>query len=123
MINGIAIPENLLGSELFGYEGDSFTGTRREGKDGLIELAHQGTLFLDESGKLPLSIQSHLLRVLQEYEIMRIGGKDIIPVDMRIICVTNKTLERMAFDGSFRCDLYYRLNVLPLTIPPFCLIR
>lgn len=117
-INCAAIPENLLESELFGYEGGSFTGARREGKEGLIELAHQGTLFLDEIGELPLSIQSRLLRVLQEYEIMRIGGKDIIPVDVRIIGATNKSLESMASEGSFRSDLYYRLNVLPLTIPP-----
>jgi transcriptional regulator with PAS, ATPase and Fis domain len=117
-INCAAIPENLLESELFGYEGGSFTGARREGKEGLIELAHQGTLFLDEIGELPLPIQSRLLRVLQEYEIMRVGGKDVIPVDVRIIGATNRSLEKMAEEGSFRSDLYYRLNVLPLTIPP-----
>lgn len=117
-INCAAIPENLLESELFGYEGGSFTGARREGKAGLIELAHQGTLFLDEIGELPLSIQSRLLRVLQEYEIMRIGGKDIIPVDVRIVGATNRTLETLSREGAFRSDLYYRLNVLPLTVPP-----
>ncbi|WP_404882669.1 sigma 54-interacting transcriptional regulator, partial [Klebsiella pneumoniae] len=110
-INCAAIPETLLESELFGYEGGSFTGARREGKEGLIELAHQGTLFLDEIGELPLPIQSRLLRVLQEYEIMRVGGKDIIPVDVRIIGATNRSLEKMAEEGSFRGDLYYRLNV------------
>ncbi|MCA7130643.1 sigma 54-interacting transcriptional regulator [Escherichia coli] len=117
-INCAAIPETLLESELFGYEGGSFTGARREGKEGLIELAHQGTLFLDEIGELPLPIQSRLLRVLQEYEIMRVGGKDIIPVDVRIIGATNRSLEKMAEEGSFRGDLYYRLNVLPLMVPP-----
>ncbi|WP_436859177.1 sigma 54-interacting transcriptional regulator [Citrobacter tructae] len=117
-INCAAIPETLLESELFGYEGGSFTGARREGKEGLIELAHQGTLFLDEIGELPLPIQSRLLRVLQEYEIMRVGGKDIIPVDVRIIGATNRSLEKMAAEGAFRVDLYYRLNVLPLMVPP-----
>ncbi|MGR4048261.1 sigma 54-interacting transcriptional regulator [Kosakonia cowanii] len=117
-INCAAIPESLLESELFGYEGGSFTGAKREGKEGLIELAHQGTLFLDEIGELPLPIQSRLLRVLQEYEIMHIGGKDIIPVDVRIIGATNRALSTMAEEGSFRRDLFYRLNVLPLTVPP-----
>ncbi|ATA18139.1 PAS domain S-box-containing protein [Gibbsiella quercinecans] len=117
-INCAAIPENLLESELFGYEGGSFTGAKREGKEGLIELAHEGTLFLDEIGELPLSIQSRLLRVLQEYEIMRIGGKDLIPVNVRIIGATNRSLDDMASAGTFRSDLYYRLNVLPLTVPP-----
>ncbi|WP_342320618.1 sigma 54-interacting transcriptional regulator [Kosakonia sp. BYX6] len=117
-INCAAIPENLLESELFGYEGGSFTGARREGKEGLIELAHQGTLFLDEIGEMPLPIQSRLLRVLQEYEIMHIGGKDVIPVDVRIIGATNRALASMAEDGTFRSDLFYRLNVLPLTVPP-----
>lgn len=117
-INCAAIPENLLESELFGYEGGAFTGARREGKAGLIELAHQGTLFLDEIGELPMTIQSRLLRVLQEYEIMHIGGKDVIPVDVRIIGATNRPLEKMSAEGEFRSDLYYRLNVLPLAIPP-----
>lgn len=117
-INCAAIPENLLESELFGYEGGAFTGARREGKSGLIELAHQGTLFLDEIGELPMTIQSRLLRVLQEYEIMHIGGKDVIPVDVRIIGATNRSLEKMSEEGGFRRDLYYRLNVLPLAVPP-----
>lgn len=117
-INCAAIPESLLESELFGYEGGAFTGARREGKSGLIELAHQGTLFLDEIGELPMTIQSRLLRVLQEYEIMHIGGKDVIPVDVRIIGATNRSLEKMSEEGGFRRDLYYRLNVLPLAVPP-----
>ncbi|WLI77365.1 sigma 54-interacting transcriptional regulator [Kosakonia sp. H02] len=117
-INCAAIPENLLESELFGYEGGSFTGAKREGKEGLIELAHQGTLFLDEIGEMPLPIQSRLLRVLQEYEIMHIGGKDVITVDVRIIGATNRSLASMAAEGTFRSDLFYRLNVLPLTVPP-----
>lgn len=117
-INCAAIPESLLESELFGYEGGAFTGARREGKAGLIELAHQGTLFLDEIGELPMTIQSRLLRVLQEYEIMHIGGKEVIPVDVRIIGATNRSLEKMSEEGTFRRDLYYRLNVLPLAVPP-----
>lgn len=117
-INCAAIPEQLLESELFGYEGGAFTGARREGKEGLIELAHNGTLFLDEIGELPKSLQGRLLRVLQEYEIMRVGGKDIIPVNIRIIGATNQNLQDMTITGTFRKDLFYRLNVLPLTIPP-----
>jgi PAS domain S-box-containing protein len=117
-INCAAIPESLLESELFGYEGGAFTGAKREGKEGLIELAHRGTLFLDEIGEIPLTIQSRLLRVLQEYEIMRVGGKELIPVDVRIIGATNRPLEKMIEENTFRIDLFYRLNVLPLTIPP-----
>lgn len=116
-INCDAVPATLLESELFGYEGGSFTGARREGRAGLIEISHNGTLFLDEIGDFPLSLQSKLLRVLQEREIMRVGGKEIIPVDVRIIGATNKDLPRMTADGSFRKDLFYRLNVLSLTIP------
>lgn len=116
-INCAAIPETLLETELFGYEGGAFTGAKREGKEGLIELAHNGTLFLDEIGELPRALQSRLLRVLQEYEIMRVGGKDVIPVDIRIIGATNKDLKELSLKGDFRLDLYYRLNVLPLNIP------
>ena len=117
-MNCAAMPAGLLESDLFGHERGAFTGARREGKSGLIELAHQGTLFLDEIGPLPMTIQSRLLRVLQEYEIMHIGGKDVIPVDVRIIGATNRSLEKMSEEGGFRRDLYYRLNVLPLAVPP-----
>lgn len=117
-INCAAIPENLLESELFGYEGGAFTGAKKDGKEGLIELAHNGTLFLDEVGELPKLLQSRLLRVLQEYEIMRIGGKDVIPINIRIISATNRNLEKMCAENLFRTDLFHRLNVLPLTLPP-----
>jgi len=117
-INCNAVPATLLESELFGYEGGAFTGAKREGKAGLIEISHKGTLFLDEIGEFPLFLQPRLLRVLQEHEIMRVGGTEIIPVDVRIICATNSDLQQMTAGGSFRKDLFYRLNVLPLTIPP-----
>ncbi|MGN0159122.1 MAG: sigma 54-interacting transcriptional regulator [Brotaphodocola sp.] len=117
-INCAAIAENLLESELFGYEAGSFTGAKKEGKPGLFELAHNGTLFLDEIGEISKSVQTRLLRVLQEKEIMRIGGERIIPVDVRIISATNRNLKCMSQDGSFRGDLYYRLNVLHLDLPP-----
>ena len=116
-VNCAALPENLLESELFGYEGGSFTGARREGKLGLFELAHTGTIFLDEVGEIPRSLQARLLRVLQEKEIMRIGGNKIIPVNIRIISATNIDLVRKIEQGSFREDLYYRLNVLNLELP------
>lgn len=117
-INCAAIPEPLLESELFGYEGGAFTGAKKEGKEGLIELAHNGTLFLDEIGELPLPLQSRLLRVLQEHEIMRIGGKNIIPVNIRVIGATHKNLYQMCLAHQFRTDLFYRLNILTLAIPP-----
>lgn len=117
-VNCAAIPENLLESELFGYEVGAFTGARKEGKAGLFELAHHGTLFLDEIGEISKSVQTRLLRVLQEKEIMRIGGNRIIPVNVRIISATNKDLKIMVKDNNFRIDLYYRLNVLQLTLPP-----
>lgn len=113
-----AIPEKLLESELFGYEKGSFTGANTEGKVGLIELADQGTLFLDEIGELPLQLQSKLLRVLQDREFMRIGGKETISVDIRITAATNKDLKQMVEDKTFRSDLFYRLNVIPIYIPP-----
>lgn len=117
-VNCAAIPEHLLESELFGYEGGAFTGAKREGKQGLFELAHKGSIFLDEIGELPKALQSRLLRVVQEKEIMRIGGDKIVPVDIRIISATNKDLELKAGAGEFRDDLYYRLNVFNLKIPP-----
>lgn len=117
-VNCAAIPEHLLESELFGYEGGAFTGAKREGKQGLFELAHKGTIFLDEIGEISKSLQARLLRVLQEKEIMRVGGGKIVPVDIRIISATNKDLEKKVAQGEFRGDLYYRLNVFNLKIPP-----
>ncbi|MBZ2174882.1 sigma 54-interacting transcriptional regulator [Schnuerera sp. xch1] len=117
-VNCGAFPETLLESELFGYEEGAFTGARKGGKPGLFELAHNGTLFLDEITEMPMNLQVKLLRVLQEREIARIGGNRIINVDIRIIAATNKDIKSMVNRGEFREDLYYRLNVLPLKIPP-----
>lgn len=117
-VNCAAIPEHLLESELFGYEGGAFTGARKEGRQGLFELAHRGTIFLDEIGEIPKSLQARLLRVLQEREIMRVGGDKIVPVDIRIISATNKHLEKKVELDEFRNDLYYRLNTFNLMIPP-----
>ena len=117
-VNCGALPESLIDSELFGYEEGSFTGARKGGKIGLFELAHQGTIFLDEISELPLHLQSKLLRVLQEKEIVRIGGDQIIPVDVRIIAASNKDLLECVKKGTFREDLYYRISVLQLWIPP-----
>lgn len=117
-INCATIPEPLLESELFGYEGGSFTGARREGKKGLFELAHGGTLFLDEIGEMPLTLQARLLRVLQDGEIRRLGGDRIIPVDVRILAATNQDLRRSIKEKTFREDLYYRIHILNLFIPP-----
>lgn len=117
-INCAALPETLLESELFGYEEGAFTGARRGGKPGLFEQAHQGTIFLDEIADIPLSLQSRLLRVLQEKEVMRIGATHIIPVDVRVIAATNQSLRQLVDKKFFRADLFYRLNVLPLQIPP-----
>lgn len=116
-LNCGAIPENLLESELFGYEEGAFTGARRGGKLGKFELAHNGTIFLDEIGDMPLHLQVKLLRVLQERRVERIGGSRAIPVDVRVIAATHRDLEKMVQAGEFREDLYYRLNVIPLTIP------
>lgn len=113
-----SIPETLLESELFGYEKGAFTGASKEGKIGLIELANTGTLFLDEIGEVPLNLQVKLLRVLQDREIFRVGGKNPIPVDIRIIAATNRDLDTMVKEKTFREDLYYRLNVIPIFIPP-----
>ena len=117
-VNCAAIPESLLESELFGYEEGAFTGAKRHGKAGFFEMAHKGTLFLDEIGELPTPVQARLLRVLQEKEVVRVGGVQVIPVDLRIICATNRDLETWTTAGHFRRDLYYRLNVLPIVIPP-----
>ncbi|SHJ84443.1 sigma-54 interaction domain-containing protein [Tepidibacter formicigenes] len=117
-INCAAIPDNLLESELFGYEEGAFTGAKKGGKLGKFELANKGTIFLDEIGDMSLHLQGKLLRVLQEREVEKIGGKANISVDVRIIAATNKNLESMVEKGEFREDLYYRLNVIPINIPP-----
>lgn len=117
-INCASIPDNLLESELFGYEGGAFTGAKREGQMGKFELANGGTLFLDEIGDLPIHLQPKLLRVLQEQSFMRIGGKELISINFRLIAATNKNLEEMVKEGKFREDLYYRLNIIPIYIPP-----
>lgn len=117
-INCGAIPEMLLESELFGYEGGAFTGARREGKAGKFELADGGTIFLDEIGEMPLHLQVKLLHVLQNRTVERVGGTKKIPVDVRIIAASNRDLEAMMQEGKFRKDLYFRLSVIPLHIPP-----
>ncbi|MGV3488754.1 MAG: sigma-54 interaction domain-containing protein [Tuberibacillus sp.] len=117
-VNFSAFTESLLESELFGYEGGAFTGARKGGKSGLFEQAHKGTIFLDEIGDASSIIQQRLLRVLQEKEIMRVGGEEVIHLDVRVIAATNRNLEEMIEEGSFRQDLFYRLNVLPLYLPP-----
>ncbi len=117
-INCAAVPETLLESELFGYEGGAFTGSRKGGKRGLIEAAHTGTLFLDEIGDMPVLLQTRLLRVLQEREVVRVGGVMPIPVDVRVIAATHQPLERLVAEQRFRADLYYRLNILRLRVPP-----
>ncbi|MED4690096.1 sigma-54 interaction domain-containing protein [Peribacillus frigoritolerans] len=117
-INCGAIPADLLESELFGYEGGAFTGANQKGKPGMFELAESGILFLDEVGELPLQLQVKLLRALQEREIQRIGGTKPKKIDVRIIAATNRNLSEMVKSGDFREDLFYRLNVIPITIPP-----
>lgn len=117
-VNCAALPENLLESEMFGYVGGAFTGAAKGGKAGLFELAHNGTIFLDEVSEIPLRLQGRLLRVLQEQEVMRLGHDRIIPVNVRVIAATNRNLKDLARDGLFRMDLLYRLDVLELTIPP-----
>jgi len=117
-VNCGAIPENLLESEFFGYEKGAFTGANNVGKIGLFELADHGTIFLDEVAELPLNMQVKLLRVLQEETITRIGGHKEIKINVRIISATNNDLEEMVKNGLFREDLYYRLNVIPILIPP-----
>jgi len=117
-INCSAIPPQLLESELFGYEKGAFTGAGKSGKPGIFELANTGTLFLDEIGEIPLDIQVKLLRVMQENEFMRVGGTKTIKVDIRVIAATNRDLAQEVQKGTFRKDLFYRLNVVPLNIPP-----
>lgn len=117
-LNCAALPENLLESELFGYEAGAFSGASKGGKTGLFELAHKGTIFLDEIGEIPITLQAKLLRVLQEKEIRRIGSTSVHPVDVRVISATNINMEEKIKEGQFRSDLYYRLNLLDISIPP-----
>lgn len=117
-VNCGAIPENLLESELFGYEAGAFTGASKNGKAGLFELANGGILFLDEIGELPLGLQVKLLRALQDKEINRVGGTKPISVDIRVLAGTNRNLQEMVTNNTFRLDLYYRLNVIPIIVPP-----
>ena len=117
-INCAAIPRDLMESELFGYDEGAFTGALSKGKPGKFELAHHGTVFLDEIGDLPLDMQPKLLRVLEEKALERVGGTKVVPVDFRLIAATNQNLEEMVAQGRFRRDLFYRLNVIPLNIPP-----
>ncbi|MTK12660.1 MAG: PAS domain-containing protein [Clostridiaceae bacterium] len=117
-INCSAIPGNLLESELFGYEEGAFTGAKKGGSIGKFEVANGGTIFLDEIGDMPYYMQVKILRVLQEKEIVRVGGKTTIPIDVRVLCATNRNLEQLIKEEKFREDLYYRLNVLIIEIPP-----
>lgn len=117
-INCAAIPKDLLEAELFGYERGAFTGARSRGKPGKIELAHKGTLFLDEIGDLPMQMQPKLLNVLEEKTFERVGGMELKKSDFRLIAATNQDLDQMMATGAFRKDLFYRLNVIPLNIPP-----
>ncbi|MFS0575439.1 sigma 54-interacting transcriptional regulator [Sporosarcina sp. 179-K 3D1 HS] len=117
-VNCGAIPANLLESELFGYAGGAFTGANKNGKPGMFEMADKGVLFLDEIGEMPLDLQVKLLRVIQEKEIQRVGGTSTKKIDVRLIAATNRNLIEMVQEGKFREDLYYRLNVIPITIPP-----
>ncbi|RQD72627.1 MAG: CBS domain-containing protein [Tindallia sp. MSAO_Bac2] len=117
-VNCGALPESLLESELLGYESGAFSGAKKGGKPGLIEMADKGTLLLDEIGEMPLHLQVKLLQVIQDKKIMRVGGNQPIEVDVRIIAATNKDLYKMVQKGTFRLDLYYRLNVIPVYIPP-----
>lgn len=117
-VNCAAVPENLLESELFGYTEGAFTGAVRGGKIGLFELAHGGTIFLDEIGEMPLNLQAKILRVLEEKEIRRVGDDKVIPIDLRIISATNINMQKKISQGEFRSDLYYRLNLLDITVAP-----
>jgi PAS domain S-box-containing protein len=117
-VNCGAIPANLLESELFGYAGGAFTGANKNGKPGMFEMADKGVLFLDEIGEMPLDLQVKLLRVIQEREIQRVGATSTKKIDVRLIAATNRNLKEMVQEGTFREDLYYRLNVIPIAIPP-----
>lgn len=117
-INCGAIPADLMASEMFGYEAGTFTGGKKDGKKGKFEEAHGGTLFLDEIGEMPLDLQVHLLRVLQEKEVVRLGSSKPIPVDVRIITATHKNLEKLVEEGKFREDLFFRIHVVSLSLPP-----
>ena len=117
-VNCAALPESLIESELFGYAEGAFTGANKGGKQGFFELAHGGTIFLDEIGEIPDFIQTRLLRVLQEREVMRVGGDRVIPVDIRVVAATNRKLWDLVKEGKFRSDLYFRLNVLHMELPP-----
>ena len=117
-INCASIPINLVETELFGYEPGSFTGALRKGKKGYFELAAGGTLFLDEIGELPLAVQPKLLNVLQDKQVYRVGSTESKPVDVRIIGATNRDLKKMVEEGKFREDLYFRLHVVPVEVPP-----
>ena len=117
-VNCAAIPDNLLESELFGYEAGAFTGAVKGGQSGKFELADNGTIFLDEIGDMPLALQSKILRVLQEKEIEKIGGRGPMPVDVRVIAATHQNLKQLVQDKKFREDLYYRLHVIPIQMPP-----
>lgn len=116
MINCAAIPKELLESELFGYEQGAFTGANKQGRKGRFELAHKGTILLDEIGDMPLDMQAKLLRVLQDHAIDRVGGTEPIPVDVRVIAATNRPIEALVSEGQFRSDLYYRLNVMRINL-------
>ena len=117
-VNCAAIPRELLESEFFGYDPGAFTGAAKNGKKGKFELASGGTLFLDEINQLPLELQPKLLRAIQEREIERVGGTKSIPVDCRIVAASNVSLKELVLSGAFREDLYYRLNVINIRVPP-----
>jgi transcriptional regulator with PAS, ATPase and Fis domain len=117
-VNCASIPENLIDAELFGYEGGSFTGARTRGKLGKFEIASGGTLFLDEIGDMPMHLQASLLRAVQDRQIVRVGGVEPVAIDTRIICATNRPLHTLVAEGKFRSDLFYRLDVFDIALPP-----
>jgi transcriptional regulator with PAS, ATPase and Fis domain len=117
-LNFAALPESLVESELFGYEQGAFSGAQKGGKQGLFEAAHQGTIFLDEIGDASLAVQKKLLRVLEEREVRRVGGSTVTPIDVRVIAATNIDLKSRVESKNFRIDLFYRLNALPIALPP-----
>ena len=122
-INCAAIPPTLIESELFGYESGAFTGAKKGGYPGVFEQANSGTLFLDEISEMDIDLQAKLLRVLQEREVMRLGGRKVIPLDVRVIASTNKPLDEMVQEGKFRQDLFFRLNVFDIKLAPLRKIR